>query len=157
MILIANIILTILYVIFAIKYKKDVPESFSETSSFWPNAKLNMFTCFCVIIGVLLFYPWITAGSYEYLAFLGIGGLIAAGTTPLFKKDMFQRKLHYIGGVISETASLLWMFLNGYWIWLLVIAGLIIIGVIIKRKSWVFISEFVTMITLYLILILRCF
>lgn len=154
MIISLNIILTIIYSIFAIIYKKGVPESISETSSFWPNSKLNIFTCFCIVTGLLLFYPWISAGSYEYLAFLGIAGLFAAGSTPLFKEESFQSKLHYTGGIISEVCSVLWLVLNGYWIFITSAFALAGILTIFFPKSWVFLFEILTMLCLYLVLLL---
>lgn len=152
--IIANIILTILYSIFAIIYKKGVPESISETSSFWPNSKLNIFTCYCIITGLFLFYPWISSGSYEFLAFLGIAGLFVAGSTPLFKEESFQNRLHYIGGILSEICSVLWMILNGYWLFISIAFSLAIILTIFKPKSWVFFFEIFTMLCLYIVLLI---
>ena len=84
--IIATIILTLLYSIFAIIHK--VPESLSETAYYW-NYKLNLFTTYCIVTVLLLFFPWLLAGQFEFLAFIAMFGMLAAGSTPLFKDESF--------------------------------------------------------------------
>lgn len=146
------IILMISYCTFAISYKKRIPGSLSETSYYW-NYKINPFTCFCFITGLLLFYPWLSFGKFEFLGFLSIAGLFAAGSTPLFKDESFQRKLHYIGGVISALCSNLWIILNHYYVNFIISIILMLCCILIYKKSWVFWVEIFSILNLFLIII----
>lgn len=151
--IILNIILTIAYSIMAIVHKKGVPGSLSETSYYW-NYKLNPFTFFCISIVLLLFFPWLSASNnFQYLAFLSMAGLLAAGSTPMFLNEKFQLYLHWIGGVTSLIFAVLWMLFNGFWIWVLSCLLLIIILCFIYYKAWIFWTEIITILCLCFILI----
>lgn len=153
--IIINIILTIVYCTIAIIYKKEVSDSLSETSYYW-NYKLNPFTCYCTSTVLLLFLPWLsTSNNFQYFAFLSMAGLLAAGSTPMFLNEKFQLYLHWIGGVTSLLFAVLWMLLNGFWVWVISSLLLIIILCFIHNKAWVLWAEITTMLCLYLILLLH--
>lgn len=126
------------------KYYNTLPESISATSylfrdnfsTTWP------FSFICVASAMFIFPQWmmVSPENYQFLGFLSCLGLFFAGTTPLYR-EKFERKIHYISGIVSFACGLTWLILTGSWA---SIASIAVIGglpTLLDKEKYVFFFE----------------
>jgi hypothetical protein len=95
-----------------------IPASVSETFYLLPKGKRWLFTVFCWSVSIIV-APWLDVSpeTWQFLAFLSVGGLCFVGTAAQFLDD-FVAKIHYTGAGVCVVASQLWIFIvAGLW-WL---------------------------------------
>jgi hypothetical protein len=95
-----------------------VPASVSETFYLLTKGRRWLFTAFCWGVSIII-APWLdaTPESWQFLAFLAVGGLCFVGTAAEFKEDIVA-KVHFAGAGVCVVASQLWIFIvTGFW-WL---------------------------------------
>lgn len=145
------LLIAIIYNLFAIYYNKGIPESISSTSYI---LKPYLFTIYCLVTSILLLPTWLQESSDNtaFLAFIGCGGMLFAGVTPLFFKDKLEGKIHYSAGIISFISYLAWMIASGNIIPLLVGLGITWILILIDKKNYIFYTEIISLITLIICL-----
>lgn len=156
-------VLIVCYITMATIYAKRLPESISETSYIWETEcnhlnrqhRAYVFSVFCFILAILLFYPWyaVTPSKYKFLCFIGCMGVLAAGATPFFK-EKGKNIIHYFGGMIAVLCSLIWMGCMGYWVPLVIGILVFIILSIIYYDSIVLWGEITALFFLIGVLIL---
>ena len=133
----------------------QIPESVSATSYILQDksktGRPDGFTYICLITAMTFLPLWITVSpdKWMFLPFLCCAGVVFAGSTPMFRES-FQSTIHYTSGIISAITYILWFIFFGGWYWLLVVIGLIVSSMILK-KSW---KEYVYWIEVYGVLIL---
>lgn len=145
------LLIVLLYTIYSIIKTKGIPESISATSY---TVNSDLFTAFCILTGFTLLPTWLQASSdnLAFLPFISCAGITFAGVTPLFREGI-QKPIHYISGIISTLSYLLWMVLSGNLYYLLCSIAVIMFLSFIDRKSYIFYTETVSLITLILYLI----
>lgn len=150
MLTLINFIITILYQYFIIKQFKKIPESISETS-YLLGTKNYIFSIYCIITALLLFYPWITCTyiTYQFLCFLGCSGVLFAGLTPLFREGV-QKYIHYAAGGIAFISGVIWLILSQYYLFIFIDIILFILLTLIRKKSFVYWAEIIFLLTLLL-------
>lgn len=134
------------YIIF--KYKR-IPISLSETAYILGGSKKYLFSLYCLVVGFSLLSSLfeIIPPDYEFLPFLLITGLLFSGFSPNFR-DKLVSKVHYISAIISFCAFLIYMLLCLNLFWVLsygIIFGLLCI---LKRSSYVYFAEILSLIVL---------
>ena len=153
MMTILSLILVLAYISVSSYKSRQIPPSISETAYLWAESKVNWFTVFCVVLGILILPPWliVTPEVFQFLAFLGCAGLIICGTSPLFREN-FQGTVHIVGFLIAIVAWLIWMILSGLSFVLLL--DLIIFGcmLLIKADKWILWLELIAILTIIFII-----
>lgn len=135
------------------KYYGTIPGSISETSyllrdnfgTTWP------FSFICVVSAMCLFPQWVMVSpeNLQFLTFISCLGLCFAGTTPLYH-EQFHRKIHYISGMTSYAAGLLWLILTQSWISLIAIAVVGGLLTLLNKDKYIFFFEVVAYIVVCL-------
>lgn len=145
------LITTAIYLINCLLRMDRTPVSISETSY---ECDPKLCSIYCIGLGILLFPPWVlnTPEDYQFVCFLGCVGVIAAGTSPYFR-DSFEAKIHYIGGGLAMLAWIVWMCLGHLYIELGITVGITLALTLIRRQSWVFWAEIVSILMLIVILL----
>ena len=107
--LIAALVITLIYN----SGLPNIPESISATS-YLPDRKPWYFSIYCLLMGTLLWYPWmnVTPDDFKFLVFFACMGIYFAGVTPFFKSD-FEKPIHYTAGVLTFASWLTWIIMAG--------------------------------------------
>lgn len=157
--------ISILYLGTSIYKANRIPESISETAYIWEqdcmkaigtngSHKAHLFSLYCAIVAILLFWPWIshTHENLEFLCFLGCAGILAAAITPFFK-EKYQAPIHYGGGILAMISWFIWMKCMGYIVELIAAFIVIILLTTYKKESYIFWIETVGLAALILCLL----
>lgn len=151
-------LLTFIYNGYIIYKIKDIPESISQTSYIYGelNGKNYLFTCFCLIVVIILFPIWITFSEENFRAFVFLSclGILFAGATPFFKES-FQKPIHYISGLIVVVMYVIWLILSGYIVLLFAEIILTLICILFDKKNYVFYIEIIGLNGLIILLIVN--
>lgn len=157
--------ISILYLGTSIYKAQRIPESISETAYIWERDCMNsldqlgahkahLFSFYCAIVAVMLFWPWIshTPENIEFLCFLGCAGILGAAITPFFK-EKYQAPIHYGGGILAVLCWLIWMVCTKH---IIEFAASIIVLFLLatyKKESYIFWVEVVGLAALILCLL----
>ena len=153
-VLIALLILTIIYNIYAIYLNKGIPESISDTAYIF-DKKRYYFSIYCVLLvtGLLPIWLGVSIVNLQCLVFICCVGILFAGITPFFKdKGTVDKPIHYSSGIIVALAYLLWLIFSGYAIILIPISIILSLLIIIDYKNFIYYIEIVGLISLLILL-----
>lgn len=104
-----------------------VPQSLSATYyKMGGNGWLFQLLMAVCSFGLLPVWSELSNESWEFLAFLGCGGLLFVGASPLFRLPL-ERKVHHYSAYVCGASAVAWQLLEGVWVWLVlsfVICGL---------------------------------
>lgn len=143
------ILLSIAYNTYIIWKYKRIPESLSETSYMLGKDKW-LFIGYCVITGGLMLPLLldITPENFQCFPFFICGGLIMAGASPLYRSGL-DRSVHYVSAMFAFITYLFYMGLAN-WYLLAFNVILILVYLIISKKTIVYYAENIALITLIL-------
>ena len=132
------IILTVCLVLYlAYVVKGGVPKSLSATYYQLGNAGW-LFQLLMLLLSFGLFPIWseLSDDSWEFLCFLGCGGLLLVGASPLFKLPL-ESEVHHYSAYVCGASIILWQILEGLWDWVLLSAVICLVGYIRYGKlTW---------------------
>lgn len=128
-----------------IKYS---PSCISETYYLLPNG--NLFSGWIIGIGATLLPCWLEVSpeSMEFMAFLSVVALAIVGIAPRYLEE--NRKVHIAGACVAIGLSILWEWLLGEWMVLLLLVGIALIIYWMKRKNGLFLMEAMAFLNIYL-------
>lgn len=146
------ILLSIAYNNYIICKYKRIPESLSETSYMLGKDKW-LFIGYCVITGGLMLPLLldITPEKFQCLPFFICGGLMMAGSSPLYRNGM-DKYVHYVSAMFAFISFLIYLGIFNFIVLLLVIL-LLFAYYLINKKTIVYYAELVALILLTFIII----
>ena len=129
------IILTVCLVLYLAYVVKDgVPKSLSAT--YYQLGKAGwLFQLLMLLLSFGLFPIWseLSDDSWEFLCFLGCGGLLLVGASPLFKLPL-ESEVHHYSAYVCGGSAVLWQLLEGAWVWLVLCFALCALAYLKWRK-----------------------
>lgn len=146
------ILLSIAYNTYIICKYKRIPESLSETSYMLGKDKW-LFVGYCVITGGLMLplLLEITPEKFQCLAFFICGGLIMAGSSPLYRNGM-DKYVHYVSAIFAFISFLVYLGIFNL-VALLVVILYLLSYYLINRKTIVYYAELIALIWLTTIIV----
>lgn len=149
-----SIILTLLYVVYAIYTMKRFPDSLSETY-YGLKDKGWMFPVFCVVEGLLVMVGLLNRiGStwYGFLAFLICIFASFAGITYNYKDDKDDNRLHYLFAIMMAVCIVILHILNGGVLHLLQCLIPFGFASLIKKENTIFFMELALFVSIFVYL-----
>jgi len=96
--------------------KFGVPTSISDSSYLLKGYNLSsLFTLFCWVTSLPLLIYWIEVlpTDWDFIPFAACGALMFVGSSPDFKDESIEKKVHNISTIICLSASYTWSLLYG--------------------------------------------
>lgn len=143
------ILLSIAYNTYIVWKYDRIPESLSETSYMLGKDKW-LFVGYCVITGGLMLPLLldITPENFQCFPFFICGGLIMAGSSPLYRNGL-DKYVHYVSAMFAFITYLIYMGLANWY--LLALNVILILAYSIRnKKTIVYYAENIALITLIL-------
>lgn len=128
-------VLTIYIIVVLIKFR-SIPPSISETYYRLKHKAFFGWTMFISAISLMPVIIDISEETYQIFAFLACAGVALIGTSPKFKDERLESKVHEIGAIALLVSSQTWVALTNpllHLFWVPIVVYVIIS--LVKRKT----------------------
>lgn len=106
----------------------------------------------CMVLSGGLLMPYmieISPDNFQFLAFIGCGGLLFVGVAPAFKLPL-EGTVHFVSAYICGGCSVLWVILMGLWFIPVILFVISLILILVKySKEKIFFLEMVAFFSVY--------